>query len=400
VIQRLSQVLILGVAFAAGPLMAQQSIEELEAAEARKQEAFKRGAEALVSSLNNGSFATFVAAIDRDDMIERIFGLRLIDPRIKRDFRDNMKERDNFERLIQSNFAMESAEGMKATLLLVESRGDRGRAVVRFDLPHFEVNYHEYDLRLNDRERIVIVDWNDYYWGHLWSERMGLSMVAAQPNKNAVRKLIDFPNAREQQVFQVVEVLKATRDNDFNRYFEIVNGLEEDLRRQRVVLKLGLDATRQARSRRNQVRILEWLAEYFPDDPLYSIALLDFYFPSREYQKAYDALIRLRDELDIDDDAVTNARLSSASLVLNQPEDSIAYAARAVASEPGLELAWWAVLRANVAAGQYASAVEALDRLEGDFGYSLGPEALGKDPTMQEFARSEAYRQWFEGKSS
>ena len=399
-IQRLSQVLILGVAFAAGPLMAQQSIEELEAAEARKQEAFKRGAEALVSSLNNGSFATFVAAIDRDDMIERIFGLRLIDPRIKRDFRDNMKERDNFERLIQSNFAMESAEGMKATLLLVESRGDRGRAVVRFDLPHFEVNYHEYDLRLNDRERIVIVDWNDYYWGHLWSERMGLSMVAAQPNKNAVRKLIDFPNAREQQVFQVVEVLKATRDNDFNRYFEIVNGLEEDLRRQRVVLKLGLDATRQARSRRNQVRILEWLAEYFPDDPLYSIALLDFYFPSREYQKAYDALIRLRDELDIDDDAVTNARLSSASLVLNQPEDSIAYAARAVASEPGLELAWWAVLRANVAAGQYASAVEALDRLEGDFGYSLGPEALGKDPTMQEFARSEAYRQWFEGKSS
>ena len=397
-IRRLGQVLILGAAIAAGSLAAQESLEEREAAEARMQQAFRDGFALIVEDLNNGSFDRFVAAIDKDDMLERIFGLRLIDPRMKRDFRDNMKERDSFAGFIQSNFAMEAAEGIKASLLVVESRADRGRAVVRYDLPHFQVNYHEYELRLDKNDSVVIVDWNDYFWGHQFSARTGLSMIQAQPNKNAVRKLIDFPNVREQQVFQVVEVLKATRDNAFDRYFEIVEGLDEDLRRQRVVLKTGLDATRQARRRRNQRQILEWLAEYFPDDPLYSIALLDYYFPDRQYQNAYDALIRLRDRLGIDDDPVTNARLSSAALVLNQLEDSIAYAERSVTEDPGLELGWWAVLRAHVAAGQYEAAIEALDRLESGFGYSLGPDALGKDPTMQEFARSEAYRRWFESK--
>ena len=399
-IKRLSQVLVLCLAALAALPAGSQSLEEREAAEARMQQAFRDGVAAIADDLNRGSFDRFVAAIDKDDMLERIFGLRLIDPRMKREFRDNMKDRDSFAGFIESNFAMEAEDGLKARLLLVESRGDRGRAVVRYDMPYFQVNYHEYDLRLDDKDRVIIVDWTDYFWGHRFSDRAGLSMVQAQPNKNAVRKLIDFPNVREQQVFQVVEVLKATRDRNFDRYFEIVNGLDEDLRRQRVVIKVGIDGTRQARRRRAQRQVLEWIDQYFPEDPLFSIALLDYYFPARQYDKAHDTLIRLRDTLDIDDDGVMNARLSSANLVLNRLEDSIAYAERSVAEEPDLELGWWAVLRARVAAGQYDQAVGVLDKLEDGFGHSLGPEALGKDPSMQEFARSEAYRQWFEAKST
>ena len=392
--------LLLGVYLLVGPVVAEQSLEEREAAEARMQQAFKDGVGLIVEDLNRGSFDRFVGSIDQEDMLERIFGLRLIDPRIKRDFRDNMKERGRFAGFIESSFAMESSDGLKARLLLVESRADRGRAIVRYDMPHFQVNYHEYDLRLDDKDRVIIVDWNDYFWGHQFSDRQGLSMVQAQPNKNAVRKLIDFPNVREQQVFQVVEVLKATRDRDLKRYFEIVNGLSEELHRQRVVIKVGIDATREARSRRSQRQVLEWIDQYFPEDPLFSIALLDYYFPDRQYQKAYDALTRLRDTLDVDDDGVMNARLSSAALVLNQLEDSIAFATRSVTDEPGLELGWWAVLRSNVAARQYGEAVKALNELEGKFGHSLGPDALGKDPTMQEFARSAEYRDWLEGKQS
>lgn len=399
-IQRLSHAFLICVAVLAAAGAEAQSLEEREAAEARMQQAFRDGVAAIVDDLNRGSFDRFVAAIDKDDMLERIFGLRLIDPRIKRDFRDSMKEREAFAGFIESNFAMEAEDGVKARLLVVESRGDRGRAVVRYDLPYFQANYHEYDLRLDDDDRVIVVDWTDYFWGHRFSDRTGLSMVQAQPNKNAVRKLIDFPNVREQQVFQVVEVLKATRDRNLDRYFEIVNGLDEDLRRQRVVIKVGIDGTRQARRRRAQQQVLRWIDQYFPQDPLYSIALLDYYFPARQYQQAHDALLRLRDALDIDNDAVMDARLSSATLVLNRLEDSIRYAERSVTEEPGLELGWWAVLRARVAAGQYEQAVDALDRLEDGFGHSLGPEALGKDPSMQEFARSEAYRQWFEAKST
>lgn len=397
--RRISQLLVLGLAIAAMPAHA-QSLEEREAEEARLRQAFQDGVAGVVEDLNRGSFDRFVGAIDKDDMLERIFGIRLIDPRAKRDFRDSMKEDESFRGFIQSQFSMEAAEGIKARLLIVESRGDRGRAVVRYDMPFFQVNYHDYDLTLDDKGRLVIVDWTDYFWGHRFSDRMGLSMIQRQPNKNAVRKLIDFPSVREQQVFQVIEVLKATRDRDFNRYFEIVDTLSEDLKRQRVVVKVGIDGTRQARARRAQQRVLRMIDQYFPEDPLYSTALLDLYFPSREYQKAYDALIRLEDALDVDNDGVMQARLSSAALVLGRAEDAIAFAERSVAAEPGLELGWWAVLRSKVAARQYDQAVDALTKLEGEFGHSLGPDALGKDPTMQEFARSEQYRQWFEGRSS
>ncbi|MDJ0938941.1 MAG: hypothetical protein QNJ00_04185 [Woeseiaceae bacterium] len=393
------KLILLGLVLATGSALAQSDLEEREAAEARMQQAFRDGMAEIVEDLNRGSFERFVAAIDQDDMLERIFGLRLIDPRMKRDFREDMEERGRFEGFIQSNFALEASDGLKATLLLVESRGDRGRAVIRYDLPYFQVNYHEYDLTLDKKDRVVLIDWNDYYWGHKFSDRMGLSMIQAQPNTNAARKLIDFPAVRDQQIFQMMEILKSTRSRDFEKYFEIVEDLDPDMKRQRAIIKLGLDATRQARKRRNQRQILEWVAEYFPEDPLFSIALLDYYFPDKQYENAYNALVRLQRKLRVDD-AVMNARLSSATLVLDRVEDSVAYAQRSVEQDPKLELGWWAVFRAYVAAEQYAAAVDALETLEATFGHSLGPDALSKDPAMGSFSRSEEYRNWFEGNRS
>lgn len=383
----------------AGPAIAEEDREALEAEEQRRQQAFRDGMAVIVEDLNRGSFDKLVRAIDKDDMLERIFGLRLIDQKIKRSFREKMDEDDKFASFIASAYQAEAKDGTRATLLVVESRADRGRAVVRFDLPHFQVNYIEYDLALGKKDRLAVLDWTDYYWGHIYSDRIGLEMVQVQPNKNAVRKLIDYPSVRETQVFQVVEVLKAARDMDFDRYFEIVDGLDENLKRQRVVLKVGIDGTRRARKRRHQRRVLELIDEYFPEDPLYSIALLDYYFPDKQYENAYNALLRLQDKLGIDD-SIMNARLSSATLVLGQFADSIAFAERSIEQEPGLELAWWAVLRARVAAEQYADAIVALDTLESTFGYTLDPEALGKDPTMGKFARSEEFRTWYANKTT
>lgn len=381
------------------PVAAQDDRAQREADEARQQQAFIDGMTEMVDVLNVGSFDRLVRAVDQDDMLERIFGLRLIDQKIKRDFREDMQEPGRFESLLESYYQAEAKDGIRATLLTVESRGDRGRAVVRFDMAFFQVNYIEYDLRLDDKDRLVILDWTDYLWGHTYSDRMGLMMIQAQPNKNAARKLIDFPSVREQQVFQLMEVLKASRDYDFDRYFQIVDGLGPELRRQRVVMKVGLDATRLARKRRQQRKVLVAIHEHFPEDPLYAMALLDYYFPDGQYENAYDALLRLRDKLRIDD-AVMNARLSSATLVMGQLENATEFATMAVSQEPELELGWWAVLRARVAGEQFADAVTALEKLASDFGHSLGPDELGKDPSMAAFVRSEEYRLWHEGKSS
>ncbi len=390
--KRIHWLLALVVVAIASPALAQDDYAEREAAELARQQAFRDGMEAIVADLNTQSFYRFVSAINSDDMIDRIFGLRLIDQRIQRDFREDMEEFDNFSSFIEATYQAEAQDGIKANLLIVESRGDRGRAVIRFDMPFYQVNYMEYDLALDSRGRVVINDWTDYLWGHTFSERMGLSMVQAHPNDNAVRKLIDI-NVRSQDVFQVTEILKAARDYNFDRFFQIYDNMDPRLQRQRVVILIGLDAARVARRRAYQRRMLEAMAANFPDEPLYALSLLDIYFPTEEYQLAHDALVRLQRELRIDD-GVMAARLSSATLVLGEIEEANEYAERAIELEPELEIGWWALLRSRVVLQNHAGAVEVVDTLKAEYGHTLDPETLNKDPLFRYFVRSAEYRAW------
>lgn len=375
---------------------AAQEIDPREQEELDRQQAFRDGMAAIVEDLNRGSFDRLVSAIDADAMLEAIFGLKLVDQRLKRDFLEQMEQEGQFEQFIRSQYQAEAEEGIRARLLLVESRGDRGRAVVRFDMPYFQASYIDYDLRLGGGNKIEVLDWTDYGWGHLFTDRVGLAMIAQQPNVNNVRKLMDNPSAPQADVFQVMEVLKATRDYKFDRYWQIIESMNEKNRRQRVIWKLGLDAAREARKRRDQRRILESIAEFYPDDLLFALPLLDYYFPDRQYEKARDALVRVRDKLGVDD-ALTKARLSSAELVTNNIELAVELAAEAVTQEPELELGWWSLFRAQVAAGDHPAAVEALAVLSGTFGHELDAETLSKDPMLRSFVSSEAFRDWQKG---
>ncbi len=376
--------------------VAQTDIDEREALEQIQQQAFRAGMSAIVDDFNAGSVVLFTKSLDRKDFLERIFGLRLIDGGIKRDLRKDMGDPDKWAAFVESLFTNEAEEVLRASLLIVESRGDRGRAVVRFDMSFFRANYHEYDLRLDDKGRMQVIDWNDYFWGHKFTDRMGLTLIQAKPNVNAARKLVNYSGVREEQVFQIMEILKATRDRDFKRYDQIMESLDARLRSQPVVIKLGLDAARQARKRRAQREALVLVDKYFPNDPLFSLVLMDLYLPDERYQDAFDALTRLQQHLRIDD-ALLNARLSAVSLVMEQVADAHALAVKSVTQDPGLELGWWSVFRARVTAENFADAIEALEKLESDFGHSLGPDALAKDPMFRKFMLSAEYRAWFEG---
>ncbi len=387
---RLAPIVVLLMLWA--PSSAQEA-DPREQQELERQQAFRDGVTAIVDDLNRGSFDRLVSAIDADEMLESIFRLRLIDQRMKRDFLEQMEQEGQFEQFIRSQYQAEAEEGIRARLLVVESRGDRGRAVVRFDMPYFQASYIEYDLRLGPSNAVQVLDWIDYGWGHRFSDRMGLAMIVRQPKESSVRKLIDFPSAQQAEVFQVMEALKATRDYKFDRYWQIIESMDEDMRRQRVVWKVGLDATREARKRRDQRRVLEAIDKYHPDDILFALPLLDYYFPDRQYQKAYDALVRVRDTLRVDD-ALTNARLSSAELVMDDVDAAVQSAAKAVEQEPDLELGWWSLFRAKVAAGDHEAAAAALTVLTGTFGHDLSAETLAKDPMLREFLASEAFQSW------
>ena len=380
------------------PLLLAQPVDEREAEEALRQQAFRDNMTDIVAGLNNGSYEKLLQAINKDEFLEKAFGLRLIDQRMKRDFRERMGEPEQFAGFIESQYAEVAKDGIKARLLTVESRGDRGRAVVRFDMSHFQSNYYEYDLRLTESGEMLITDWTDFLWGHKITDKIGLAMIQAQPNANAARKLADTSNVSQAQVFQLMEILKSTRDRNFQRYFQIVEQMDDSMKRQRVVLQTGLDATRVARKRREQRRILESIDKYHPNDVLFALPLLDYYFPDKQFEKAYAALVRVRDHLEVDD-AATNARLSSTQLVLERLDEALELAEKATRQEPGLELAWWALFRAQVAKQDFAAGVGALQRLRSDFGHALEPDDLAKDPALRPFVRSAEYQGWLQSQS-
>lgn len=364
--------------------------EQARQQELARQQAFRASMEDIVNDLNGGSPDRFIAAINQEDFVERIFGLRLINQSVKKSFRDSM--RNNFDPMVAATFA-ESKDGMKATLLGVESRGTRGRAVVRFDLPNFQFGYHEYELQLDEDNNLVIVDWVDFLQGERFTEGMGNELIRAAPSKQAIRKLIDYQNVNEADLFQVTELMKAARDRKADRYIEIINGLEERLARQKFVVLTSVQLTKKIRSRRMQRQALTFMARYHPEEPLFSLMLLDYYFPTQKYEEALQALLRLYDRLDVEDGAM-EARLSAATLVMENAQDADAHAEKALSLEPGLELAWWSALRARAALSDFPRATEALTVLEKDFGYTLDPEALNRDPGLTALLESDEYNGW------
>ena len=361
--------------------------EELELA---RQEAFRSGFTTIVESLNLGTFELLVSSINREEFIDRIFGLRLISQTVQRDFRENMQTQ--FADMIKSGFAV-SEDGVKATLLGVESRGDRGRAVVRFDLPDLQFSYHEYELKLDKKNRVNIVDWVDYLGGEGFTDGVGVSLIIALPSKQAMRKLIDYKNVKDSDMFQFTELLKAARDRRADRYIDIINNLNPELQRQRIVVLTGVQLTKTIKSRRMMRTALIQMANHFPEEPLYSLMLLDYYVPSKMYEEAVAALRRTYEQFEFDD-AAMEARLSAIILVMGNSADASALADRAIELEPGLELGWWSALRARVASSNFAGAAEALQQLEQHHGHSLGPEALERDKSFAALLASNEYKAW------
>ncbi len=362
--------------------------QNAEEGEAARHEAFRASFVAVIDDLNAGSFDKLISAIDKEDFVDRIFGLRLIDQRVKRQFRERLKY--DFDGLVKSGFA-ETKEGVKATLLGFDSRADLGRAVVRFDLPDFQFGYHEYDLRRRENGELVIVDWLDFLAGEKFTDAMGMSLILAAPGKPAVRKLVDFKNIRERELFQLTELLKAARDRKLDRYWEILEGMDERLQRQEVVVLTTIKLSKQVRNRRAVRKALTEMAAQHPEDPRYSLMLLDYYFPTRRYEDAFAALLRLKDRLGVDDAAML-ARLSAAALVLGRQDDAVDYAESALAMEDDLELAWWSALRAHAATGDFDKAAAAVVVLERQFDHRLGPEELGRDRSLAGLVASDAYK--------
>jgi tetratricopeptide (TPR) repeat protein len=395
--------LLPGLIFLGAQQAVAQDAEDAMREELRKQEAFRSGFTEIVNDLNSQSYDRFVRSIDREDMLDRIYGLRLIDQRIKRQFEENIEA--SFDGLVKSGAGLAPAgivpaynvpeDGARYKLLGIESSGGFGRAVVRVDLANYQFDYLEFDLRLDSRDRVVIVDWTDYLAGLSFSESIGRFLVFTSPSPSALRKFIDTQSVTERDLYLFGETLKAARDGNIDKFVELRDSLAPTFQRQRVIVETGVHLAKARRQRRAMVEALGFMQQHYPEEPLYTLMLLDTLFPGKKYEEGIAALTRLADKLDVED-AAMDARLSAAYLAAGNPEEAAIHADRAIELEPDLELAWLSALPARNATGDFAGAVEALTRLESDFGQDLDPAKLEKSKVFEDLMASEEFAAWLE----
>ena len=381
--------ILLAAVFAASPVSAPAQDNAQQLGE-QQQQIFETEFPLIVESLNLGSFDLFASSIDKSDFLDRIYGLRLIDQGVKKRFTEGMETQ--FASMVSSGFDGPT-DKVNGTLLGIESRGDRARAVVRYNLPNLQFSYHEYDLRLDEEGRVIIVDWTNYLRGQRFTDETGNGLVQAMPSPRAARKLLEVQYVNDADLFQFTELLKAARDQKVDRYSDIYKNLPEELRGQRVVVLMHVSLSRAVNNRRFLREALVEVYTYFPEEPLFGLMLLDYTVPTKRYDESIANLQRTYEKLGFDD-AAMEARLSAITLVQGNAADAAAYAERAVLMEPGLELGWWSALRARAATEDFAGAVEALQHLEEHHGHTLGAAELERDKSFAPLLASDEFKSW------
>ena len=396
-------------------------------ARAQSAEEARREFQAIVDGLNDNTFRGFHDAIDDKSFLNRVFGTRVIEEEARDALAQSFTEA--VEELFVGSFppSRRVAHGgdITGTVIAFDANGGEGRAVVRYESRGYRYTYHAYDLSFGRGGKVTIVDWYDYYRGKRFSEEVGNELVRAMPGRNPVAGILEQGKPTEAQLFQTGELLKTVRDRNWERYFQIHEGLEESLRNEpyivdqhhRICIDIAAtfnfraDSASQAQvsdedrvqaqglaqaAARADARLdaaVDELVARFPGDARYSLSLAHHYVLRGRYADAIAEYARFQDALGIKDGASESIK-ATAAMALGDFVKAQEYALSATEVEPALELAWWTLLRTRTAGRDYAGATEALTELEERFGHLLIPQTLRRDRFLRVLIEQQEYRDW------
>ena len=382
---------ILAFAAVALALAAAPQIVVAQSVDAEMREQF----DAVIEGLNNNTFSDFERAVDEKALVNRIFGTRVIDLDAREQFASGFSAA--LQQMFISSFPAartqsEAGGEIIGTIIAFQFKDGQGRAIVRYEGEGYRFSYHSYELT-RSRSKLVIVDWFDYYNSTWFSEDVGNALVRAMPARDSVRSVMKTPGPTDGQVFQLGELLKAVRDQNPRRFFQIYDGLDEALHDEPHVLVLNYQFCRKLGDSTRLNQAVQSLVAAFPGDALFSLGLSRYYIGRNLFEEAIVELDRFESALGMKD-GVSESYKATSAMALGDFERAETFALSATQVEPELELSWWTLLRARTAAQNYAGATEAMTQLEERFGHLLIPQKLRRDRFLKTLINQQEYKDW------
>ena len=350
----------------------------------------------FLEGMDQKSFEMMQDYIDQTDLTNRILSHQSVQPDVEQTFRSD------FWNIIETGVAsVLPPEGskVKGELIQFEFEDGQGRACVRFAYPNHNFQFHRFELRHDRRGRLKISDWFDSNKGLTFSALMGEELLTAKPTKEATRRLLSIETPSDLQLFQATELLKAIRDHDAPRFFDIYNEFDDQLKKVPWIAKNAVFMAHDLKDIDRFARTLEIFADVFADDPDMALLLSDYYLIVQDYERALTALQRFEQHFAVNEGALP-AKSSAIALAAGKLEEAETFAVAATTNEPQVELGWWSLLRVRTAAKDYQGALVALTYLEDNFGHRLDARKLRRDKfrAFTKLASSQEFKDWRAGR--
>lgn len=330
--------------------------------------------------------------LDQTDLSNRILSHQTVRPDVEEMFRGD------FWNIIGRgllNVFPPKGSGVKGELIQFMFENGKGQACVRFSYPQHAFRFHRFELRQDRRGRLKIIDWFDTNKGLTFSAFMGEELLAVKPSTASTRRLLSVNAPTDLQLFQATEILKAIRDHQAPRFFEIYDAFDDQLRREPFIAKNAVNMAQGLKDLDRFAHTFEIFVDVFAADPDMALLMSDYYLTVGDYEQAFMSMQRFEQHFAVNEGALP-AKLSALALALGKPEEAEKFAIKATTNEPNVELGWWSLLRARTAAKDYQGALEALTYLEDNFGHRLDATKLRRDKfrAFTKLAGSQEFKDW------
>lgn len=352
--------------------------------------AYRRAAEPLVADLSKHSPEAFARALDKDVIVDKALASLQSDSKEIAQFRTGLGR--GIERVGEQLVAAMPKDGY-AKLLRVEARAGEGHCLVRIGYGDNGYGYMDWVLRADKEGRLRVVDWFDFSTGQYYTDSLRQLSVMLAPNPTVLGKIFDIASGKTDHTKQIVPMLQALGKRDYGKSYELFGALDEDLRRNRILSVIAVNAASRSQNDGYYRAALAHLDKYHGGEPTLVFLLIDHYFYTNQYGKLLRAIDSFEKYVGVEDAAMLGIKANS-YLVSGKSDDAIAAASRGTRLEPELASNYWTLVTAYNKTKRYDKLIDTAGRLRRQFGFELKPAAFEKDPEYKEFVRSAEFRRW------
>lgn len=256
-------------------------------------------------------------------------------------------------------------------------------------------DYHELVLAADPDGQVGMVDIYRYANGELYSQsiRRLLLPVAVQRQRGLFDRL-----GRDETVFlecqaRLNRMGECVRRGRRRAAVQIYHQLPEEVQRKKAVLLLYLQCA-SGIDDQTYIEALEVAREVLQGDPCLDFMLIDWHFLKQEFDQYLACIDRL--DQAVGGDPYLNTRRANAHLVQGEFDRALKLYQQAIEGTPQLRGGYLGGAVAEIARGNYASAVELLEAGELRAGVALSdlPDYIRRSERYRELQQTKAFQDW------